>query len=71
MTARVQNLKMTTAQFNIALEQLGLNQVTAAAWLGLTRRTIHGYANGADIPVSIAKLLRLVIECELDPTDVR
>jgi hypothetical protein len=71
MTAPVQNLKMNAAQFNAALTELGLNQVSAASFLGLSVRTTHGYANGFDIPVPIAKLLRVMVRLKLDPADVR
>ena len=63
--------KMTGAQYMSALESLELNQVSAAAFLQVSVRTSHGYANGASIPEGTAKLLRLMVKLGLKPEDVR
>ena len=63
--------KMTGAQYMSALEALELNQVSAAAFLQISVRTSHGYANGASIPEGTAKLLRLMVRLELKPEDVK
>ena len=63
--------KMTGAQYMSALESLELNQVSAAAFLEISVRTSHGYANGAPIPEPTAKLLRLMVRLKLKPEGVR
>lgn len=62
---------MTTNQFNAAIAALGLDQAGAAAFLGVSLRTSHGYANGASIPEATAKLLRLVLRLKLRAEDVK
>lgn len=58
---------MHAAEFAAALEALGLNQVTAAPHLGVTLRTINGYANGRAIPAPVAVLLRTAIARGIPP----
>ena len=62
---------MTANQYETALAKLGLSQVAAAKFLGISIRAAHGYANGATIPEPIAKLLRLMVRLELKPEDVK
>lgn len=62
---------MTANQFRAALDRLGLSQAGAAAFLGISTRSAHGYANDKPIPEPIAKLLRLMIRLNLKPSDVR
>ena len=62
---------MTSNQFRTALAALQLSQLEAAEWLGLSLRSIHGYANEKPIPEPVAKLLRLVVRLKLDPSEVR
>lgn len=62
---------MTANQYRAAIERLGLSQVTAARFLGVSIRTSHKYANGDRIPVAIAKLLRLMIKLQLTPEDIQ
>lgn len=52
---------MTKTQFREALERLGLTQGQAAEALGLTIRTINGYANGEPIPATVARLLAMYL----------
>jgi hypothetical protein len=61
---------MTGKTYRAALERLGLNQTSAADFLGVSVRTSNGYANAAPIPVATAKLLRLMIRLNLKPQDV-
>ncbi len=61
---------MTPAQYRGALRRLGLSQVRAAAFLGISIRTSHGYANGARIPRALEKLLYLMLRFKLSPEDV-
>jgi hypothetical protein len=62
---------MTANQYRTALDRLGLTQAGAAAWLGVSIRTAHGYANGSPIPEATAKLLRLMVRLKLRPEDVK
>jgi DNA-binding XRE family transcriptional regulator len=52
---------MTKNQFNAALERLGLTQSEAADYLGVSLRSINGYANGAKISKTVAKLLDMYL----------
>lgn len=62
---------MNSSQYRAALQSLGLTQAKAAAFLGLSIRASHGYANGDAIPEPTAKLLRLMVRLKLSPEDVR
>lgn len=60
---------MTPNQYRAAIEKLGLSQVRAAAFLGVSPRTSQGYALGEyPVPEAIAKLLRLMIETGRKPS---
>lgn len=61
---------MTAAQFRDACERFGLTQEAAAKFLGVSLRTVNGYANGASIPKATAKLLRLMIRRNIKPENV-
>jgi DNA-binding transcriptional regulator YiaG len=51
---------MSKEEYRSLLEQLELNQRTAADVLGITLKTSQNYANGVhEIPLATAKLLRL------------
>ena len=52
---------MTKDEFNLLLDELGWTQGDAAEELGLSIRSINGYANGADIPQLVSKYLHLVV----------
>ena len=57
---------MTPAEFQSALTKLGLTQGQAATFLGVSIRTVNGYANNQyPIPKATALLLRLMIVHEL------
>jgi DNA-binding transcriptional regulator YiaG len=61
---------MTRNQYRAAIERLGLSQVKAARWLGITVRTSQNYAMGhTAIPEPTARLLRLVIALKLPPEE--
>lgn len=63
---------MTSSQYRDAIAHLGLSQLRAAAWLGLSPRQGQRYASGeAEIPEPVAKLLRLLIRLEMHPDDVQ
>ena len=63
---------MTPHQYKVAIKALGLSQERAGDWLGIGRRTSQGYALGEyPVPEPIAKLLRLCINLELKPENIR
>lgn len=62
---------MTQKQYLAALEKLGLSQLAAGRWLGVSPRTAQNYASGGNVPEPVAKLLRLVIRLKLSPDDVK
>ena len=53
---------MTAKEFRAALLKLKLNQSSAAVMFGKSLRTIHGYANGGNIPEPIARLLAMYLK---------
>lgn len=62
---------MTPNQYKKAIEALGLSQVRAGEFLGVSPRTSQGYALGEyPVPEAIAKLLRLMVKLGLKPDDV-
>lgn len=62
---------MTPDQYRDAIARLGLSQVRAARFLGVAPRTSQGYALGEyPVPEAIAKLLRLMVRLNLDPSKV-
>jgi hypothetical protein len=63
---------MTADQFRAAIANLGLSQVSAAKFLGISVRTSHSYASPKGrIPEPVAKLLQLALKMdELDPVDL-
>lgn len=62
---------MTPAQYRKAIDTLGLSQVRAGEFFGVSGRTSQGYALGEyPVPEAIAKLLRLMVKLGLKPEDV-
>jgi DNA-binding transcriptional regulator YiaG len=62
---------VTALQYRTAIEKLGLSQRGAAAFLGVDERTSRRWALGeAQIPQSVAMLLKLMIRLKLKPEDV-
>lgn len=62
---------MTANQYKKAIEALGLSQVRAGEFLGVSPRTSQGYALGEyPVPEAIAKLLRLMVKLGLKPEQV-
>jgi hypothetical protein len=61
---------MTGHQYKRAIEILGMNQLKAGRWLGVSPRTAQNYAKDGP-PAPIAKLLRAWIRLELDPKELR
>ena len=63
---------MTATQYKAAIKHLGLSQVAAGRWLGISKRQSQSYAIGEyPVPEPVAKLLRLMIAEHIDPADVR
>jgi hypothetical protein len=63
---------MTANQYKAAIKRLGLTQVAAGRWLGISPRQSQSYAIGEyPVPEPVAKLLRLCISQQLDPEEVR
>ena len=60
---------MTTAEFRRALDHLGLTQQQLAEALRLSRRAVHGYANGKPIPVPTQMLLRVIVNTGIELID--
>lgn len=61
---------MTPAQFRQALSALGLSQVEAAKFMGVSIRTVWSWANGAPIPDAVVKLLRVMVDRRIAPADL-
>lgn len=54
--------EMTAEQYQRAIDKLGLSQVAAAEFLGLSERTGRRLVSGeTEVPVSVALLLRHLI----------
>lgn len=63
---------VTGMQYRTAIEKLGLSQVGAASFLKVDARTSRRWALGeAQVPESVAMLLRLMIRLKLKPEDVK
>jgi DNA-binding transcriptional regulator YiaG len=63
---------VTPRQYADAIERLGLSQRGAGKFLGVDERTSRKWIAGdARIPTSAAKLLRLMVNLNLKPDDVR
>ena len=62
---------MTPLQYKAAIKALGLSQRAAGAFLGVDERTSRRWIAGdAQVPESVAKLLRIMIRLKLKPEDV-
>lgn len=61
---------MTNEQYRNSLIALGLSIVGAAPVLGISRRQAQRYAADDEIPGPVAKLIHIMVDCEIDPKDV-
>jgi len=61
---------MTNAQYRKLLEHLGLNVVEAGRVLGISPRQAQRYAARDAIPGPVAKLMRLMVEKNIDPKHI-
>lgn len=59
---------MTAAEYREALEFLGLSIVGAGPVLGVTGRQSQRYAAGAEIPITVNRLLEMLIVRGYVPT---
>ena len=60
---------MTAAQYQRAIDQLGLSQLAAGRFLGVSKNTAQRYAAGeTEIPVAVALLLRMMVAEGIRPT---
>ena len=71
MAPRKQLPEMTADEFRAALKALGWTYADAAEQFGLCHGTVAGYANGARIPLTRAKLLRLWLAETREPQTFR
>lgn len=63
---------MTHHEYKAAIKALGLSQHAAGDWLGIGRRTSQGYALGEyPVPEPTAKLLRLCMDLQIQPENVK
>jgi hypothetical protein len=63
---------MTPKQYRAAIDYLGLSQVRAGKFLGVTGRASQRWALGESrVPEAVAILLRLMISLELSPEEVQ
>lgn len=60
---------MTAKQYLAAIEKLGLSQLGAGRFLGVSPRTAQNYAAKGP-PEPVAKLLRLMVRLKLPPAEV-
>jgi hypothetical protein len=58
---------MDKDEFRAACGRLGLSQAGAAGFFGYSIRTVHGWANGDEIPRPVAFLLRILVRRHLKP----
>jgi len=59
---------MTSTQYRVAIAALGLSQVKAAKFLGVSVRTAHGWANDdTPIPEAVAMLLQVMVDKKIAP----
>jgi predicted XRE-type DNA-binding protein len=61
---------MNNVEFKNSLKHLNLTQKVAAEFLGVSLRSVHGFANSETVPLDISMLLRLMIRLKLKAEDV-
>jgi DNA-binding transcriptional regulator YiaG len=63
--------KMTKTAYRTAIDAIGLSQVKASTFFGVTRKTSPRWARGeSPIPGAVAKLLRVMIAHKISPEEV-
>jgi hypothetical protein len=62
---------VTGPEYKLAIACLRLSQVEAGKWLGYSQAQSNAWANSrAEVPIPVAKLLRLMVRLRLEPSDV-
>jgi hypothetical protein len=61
---------VTADQYRTAIGRLGLTQAQTAAFMGISIRTSHGYANGETIPRVVELLLTLMLRWDIKPSEL-
>lgn len=61
---------MTNEYYRTALKALGLTIVGAGPVLGISKRQAQRYAAADAIPGPVAKLIHVMVDCEIDPKDI-
>jgi hypothetical protein len=62
---------MTPAEFRAAIAKVGLSQAAAGVWFGRSCRTGQRWASGEyEVPDYVARFLRFMVRCCLEPTDM-
>lgn len=61
---------MTPTLFRKAIATMGMSQGEAAIFMGVTRRTVNGWANGEPIPKTVEVLLSIMVDRQIAPADV-
>ena len=63
--------EMSKNEYRRAIDAIGLSQMKAATFLGLSPRTSQSYALGeTKVTKSVALLLRTMVQLKLEPADV-
>ena len=62
--------RMSAAQYQAAIDALGLSHVGAARFLKIGERTSRRYVAGGAIPYAVALLLNLMIARKIKPEDL-
>jgi DNA-binding transcriptional regulator YiaG len=62
---------MKKTEYRKAIEAVGLSQVKASEFFGVSRKTSPRWARGeSPVPAAVAKLLRVMIHHKLSPQEV-
>jgi predicted transcriptional regulator len=65
---REKRLNKSGRDFRALLEKAGLEQGLAAHLLGISKRTVRGYADGSrTVPLLVSRLLKAYITYGIDP----
>jgi hypothetical protein len=61
---------VTSSEYRNAISRLGLTQAQAAAFMGISLRTSHGYANGETISRVVELLLKAMLRWDIKPSEL-
>jgi DNA-binding transcriptional regulator YiaG len=63
---------VTPIEFRAAIAALGMSQGSAAEFLGVSLRSVHGWARGDyPVPETVAKLIGLMVDRKIAPDDLQ